>query len=80
MAARQERRYTAEEVARIVMDIPEHSAISDFEGEGDYESSMDKSNTQSGESDNSASQIEHADIHLQNRVIVIAMFSDLKQQ
>lgn len=45
MAARQERRYTAEEVARIVMDIPEDSAISDFEGEGDHESSMDKSNT-----------------------------------
>lgn len=46
MVARQARRYTAEEVARIVMDVPEDSDISDFEGEeGDQESDMDESNT-----------------------------------
>lgn len=63
MAARQARRYTAEEVARIVMDVPEDSNIFDFEGgEGDPKSGMDESNTDSGESDYSASGIEHADI------------------
>jgi len=42
MATRQARRYyTAEEAARIVMDVPEDSDISDFEGEGDYKSGMD---------------------------------------
>ncbi|PFX34097.1 hypothetical protein AWC38_SpisGene926 [Stylophora pistillata] len=41
MATRQVRRYTAEEVARIIMDIPRNSDISDFEGEeGDHESEM----------------------------------------
>ena len=63
MAARQARRYTAEEVARIVMDVPEDSDFSDFEGEeGDQESDMDESNTDSGESDNSASEIEREGI------------------
>lgn len=60
MAARQARTYTAEEVARIVMDVPEDSDVSDFEGEeGDQESNMDGSNTDSDESYNSASEIEH---------------------
>lgn len=63
MAARQARRYTAEEVARIVMDVPEDSDFSDFEGEeGDQESDMGESNTNSGESDNSASEIEREGI------------------
>ena len=60
MAARQARTYTAEEVARIVMDVPEDSDVSDFEGEeGDQESDMDGSNTDSDESYNSASEIQH---------------------
>ena len=60
MAARQARRYAAEG-ATIVMDIPEDSDISDFEEKvGDREIGIDKSNTDSDESDNSASDIEHA--------------------
>ena len=60
MAARQARTYTAEEVARIVMDVPADSDVSDFEGEeGDHESDMDESDTDSDESYNSASEIEH---------------------
>ena len=33
MAGRRTRHYTAEEVQRIVMDVPDDSDISDFEGE-----------------------------------------------
>lgn len=40
-AVRQARSYTAEEVGRIVIEVPEDSSISDFEGEeGDPKSGM----------------------------------------
>ena len=49
MVTKQTRRYTAEDVARIVMDVPQNNDISGFEGkEGDPESGMDESNTDSG--------------------------------
>ena len=70
MAARRARRYKAEEVTSILLDIPEDSDISDFEGEErDHRSGMDESNT-----DNM--QI----FHLPNWAIVIATFREMKQQ
>lgn len=44
------------------MGFPDDTNISDFEGEEDYQKDMDESNTDSGESDNSTSEIEHEDI------------------
>ena len=63
MTARPARRYTAEEVVRIVMDVSKDIDISDFKGEeGDQDSDMDKSNTDSDESDNSVSETEQETI------------------
>ena len=53
MAGRRTRYYTAEEVYRIVMDVPD-SDISDFEGEdGDDASDMFEPSADSDDSDNS---------------------------
>lgn len=62
MAGRRTRCYTAEEVARIVMEIPDDSDVCDVEGEdGDAASNMFESSSDSGDSDNSARVIEHED-------------------
>ena len=62
MAGRRTRYYTAEEVRRIVMDVPDDSDISDFEGEdGDDASDMFEPSSDSDDSDNSERAIEHKD-------------------
>ena len=62
MAGRRTRHYTAEEVRRIVMDIPDDSDISDFEGkDGDDASDMFEPSADSDDSDNSERAIEHKD-------------------
>ena len=64
MAGRRPRSYTMEEVARTVMDVPDYSDVSDFEGkgeDGDAASDMFESSSDSGDSDNSARTIEHED-------------------
>ena len=62
MAGGRIRSYTAKEVARIVMDVPAGSDVSEFEGkDGDAASDMFESSSDSGDSDNSARSIERED-------------------
>ena len=60
MAGSRTRYYTADEVRRIVMDVPDDSDISEFEGEdGDDASDMFEPSSDSDDSDNSERAIEH---------------------
>ena len=62
MAGRRTRSYTVQEVARIVMDVPDDSDVSDFEGEErDAVSDMFEPSLHSDDSDNSTRAIEHKD-------------------
>ena len=62
MAGRRTRYYTADEVRRIVMDVPDDSDISDFEGEdGDDASDMFEPSSDSDDSDNSERAFKHED-------------------
>ena len=60
--ARRIRSYTAEEVARIGMDVPDDSDVSDFGGEdGDAASDTFEPSSDSGDSDNSVRAVEDED-------------------
>ena len=62
MAGSRTRYYTADEVRRIVMDVPDDSDISDFEGEdGDDASDMFEPSSDSDDLDSSERAIEHED-------------------
>ena len=62
MAGSRTRYYTVDEVHRIVMDVPNDSDISDFEGEdGDDASDMFEPSSDSDDLDNSERAIEHED-------------------